>query len=65
MTGSVGCVRVPDHMTTQSRSSLIIQDAFGFIYTSILFSQHLYTLSIAIATFLLLVSHHSLAATNR
>lgn len=33
------------------------QDAFGFIYTTILFSQHLYTLLIAIATFLLLVGH--------
>jgi hypothetical protein len=32
------------------------QNAFGFIYTSILFSQHLYTLAIAVATFLLLVS---------
>jgi hypothetical protein len=32
------------------------QDAFGFLLTTVLFTQHLWTLAIAISTFLLLVS---------
>ena len=34
----------------------VLQNAHGFIFTTVLFTQHLWTLAIAIATFLLLVS---------
>ena len=53
--GTAGCVSCPPQSLRCIWADS--QDAFGFLYTTILFSQHLYTLLIAVATFLLLVSH--------
>lgn len=48
-TDTPACVSRQDGRTDE-------QDTFGFLLTAALFTQHMWTLAIAIATFLLLVS---------
>ena len=52
VTGTRGCVSIGN----TTRTKLMGQDAQGFILTTVLFTQHMWTLAIAIATFLLLAS---------